>query len=332
MRAANVMREREKGQLMEGCGSALFADPDDYQTNLPPTTYLLALQPGHFQARLTWMELADLNLLHARETGPRITYVSLPPEWVFIVFPTRQSSILIYDGVPLQRGDIVFHSLGQQLHQRTIAATAWGSIALTPASLLTYGKTLAGREVVPPSFGRILRPSLADRRQLLRLHAEAVRIAETQLGHIGNVEVARALQQDLIWALMACLTTGKPRGGSAVMRRYARIMVRFQEVLIASADRPLAVSEVCGVIGVSERTLKICCLEMLGVDPTRYLHLRYLQRVRLALLRAEAATKDEAEVTKRYGFRDRDQFVTAYRDAFGEFPHVNTRHAVNRRI
>jgi hypothetical protein len=195
---------------MGGSGSALFADADDYQANLPTTTHLLALQPGQFQARLTWMELADLNLLHAREAGPRIAYVSLSPERVFITFPTQRSRTLTYDGTPLQMGDIVVHSLGQQMHQRTIGDTAWGSIALTPASLLAYGKTLVGHEVVPPPSCRILRPSVADRRQLLRLHGEAVRIAETQLGHIGNVEVARALQQDLIWALMACLTTGKP--------------------------------------------------------------------------------------------------------------------------
>jgi hypothetical protein len=42
------------------------------------------------------------------------------------------------------------------------------------------------------------------------------------------------------------------------------------------------------------------------MDPIRYLHLRYLQRVRRALLR-----KDEAEVTKRYGFGDRDQSAAA---------------------
>jgi AraC-like DNA-binding protein len=317
---------------MGGSGSALFAGSDDYQANLPPTTHLLALQPGQFQARLTWMELADLNLLHARETGPRIAYVSLSSERVVITFPTQRNPTLTYDRAPLQIGDIVFHSLGQQLHQRTIGATAWGSIALTPGSLLAYSKTLLGRGVVPPPFGRILRPSAADRRQLLRLHGEAVRIAETQLGHIGNVEVARALQQDLIWALMACLTTGKPRDGSAARRRYARLMVRFEEALIASADRPLPVPEICGVIGVRERTLRDCCLETLGMDPAQYLHLRYLQRVRRSLLRAEAATQDEAEVTKRYGFGGRDQFVAAYRDAFGEFPHLNPRPAVSRRI
>jgi hypothetical protein len=86
---------------MGGSGSALFTDPDDYQANLPPTTHLLALQPGHFQARLIWMELADLNLLHARETGPRIAYVSLSSKWVFVAFPTQRSPTLVYEGYPV---------------------------------------------------------------------------------------------------------------------------------------------------------------------------------------------------------------------------------------
>jgi AraC-like DNA-binding protein len=101
---------------------------------------------------------------------------------------------------------------------------------------------------------------------------------------------------------------------------------------MASADRPLSVSEFCSVIGVSERTLKLCCMEMLGMDPGRYLQLSYLQRVRRALLRPGAASKDEAEVTQRYGFGDRDQLVTAYRDALGELPYPASRPTVNRRI
>ena len=35
--------------------------------------------------------------------------------------------------------------------------------------------------------------------------SQAARIAETQLDHIRHPEVARALEQDLIWALVNCL-------------------------------------------------------------------------------------------------------------------------------
>lgn len=272
---------------MGGSGSALFTYADDYQASLPATTRLLVTQDGNFRAQLTWMELADLHLLRARETTPRLAYTSLPPKWVFIVFPTHRTSALICDGVQLRTGDIIFHSRGERLHQRTTGATDWGSIALTPAALRTYGRTLAGRDVVPPACCQILRPLAADWRRLLRLHAEAIRIAETKLSHLGHPEVARALEQDLIWALVTCLTTAEPRGYSAVARRHARILVRFEEALMARADQTLRVPEICEVIGVSERTLKASCSQLLGMAPAQYLRLRRFRQMSAALARAD---------------------------------------------
>lgn len=166
---------------MKGSGSALFTDPDDYRANLPGMVDLVVPRVRDFSARLTWLELTDLHLLHTRESAPRVAYVSLPTEFVFIAFPTHRSSALICGGIQLELGDIVVHSLGQRLHQRTTAATAWGLIALTPASLQAYGRTLTGINVSLPPFGQILRSRPSDARCLLRLHAEAIRIAETKL-------------------------------------------------------------------------------------------------------------------------------------------------------
>ena len=54
-----------------------------------------------------------------------------------------------------------------------------------------------------PPVGEIIRPSRGDRQHLLRLHAQAGRIAETDLNRIVNPAVIRALEQDLIWALIS---------------------------------------------------------------------------------------------------------------------------------
>jgi AraC-like DNA-binding protein len=316
---------------MEGSGSALFTDANACQANMPAATRLLVTRAGKFSARLTWVELTELRLMHARETLPRITYGALPPEWVFIGFPTHRTSSLICGGAQLQMGDIIFQGVGERMHQRTAAATTWGSIALTPVALRAYGKTLAGRDIAPPSFGEILRPPALDRRQLLRLHAEAIRIAETKLSHIGCSEVARAVDQDLIWALIACLTTAERRGDSAIRCHQASVMVQFEEALMARPGRPLHVSEIRDAIGVSERMLEICCFEVLGMEPAQYLHLCILDGARRALVRANSTAESDAEVTKRYGFTDLDHFLTEFRSAFGELPHINPRHAAHYR-
>ncbi len=266
---------------MGGSGSALFSDADEYEANLPGKTRLVVEGGSEFRARLTWMELTDLHLIHARETVPRIAYVSLPNQWVFMVFPTHRTSALVCDGVHLVMGDIICLGPGGRFHQRIDSATAWGSIALTPASLRMYGKILAGRDVVAPC-GQILRPLPADWSQLRRLYAEAIRIAERGLGYIGHPEVARAVAQDLIWALVSCLTAAEPRAYCAATRRHVRLLAQFEDALIACPGGPLHVSQVCEVIGVSERTLRTCCFQFLGMGPGQYLRLRRFKRMSVA--------------------------------------------------
>jgi hypothetical protein len=82
---------------------------------------------------------------------------------------------------------------------------------LKRSTLMAHGRVLTGHELAIPSSGRALYPAPADRRELLRLHAQAARIAETQLDHIRHPEVARALEQDLIWALVNCLAADDSR-------------------------------------------------------------------------------------------------------------------------
>src|SRR5208282_4059956 len=107
--------------------------------------------------------------------------------------------------------------------------------------------------------------------------------------------------------------------------RHAAVMNRFEETLAAHPDRPLHVPELCMAIGVSERTLRLCCAEFLGMSPARYLRLRHLKLVRRALLKPESATTNVAAVAKRYGFTELGRFASVYRAVYGEAPSATLR-------
>ena len=289
---------------MPASGSSIFTDADSYQASLQDMLHLLVLRPSEFHARLTWVELPALRLVQAQETSARTAYVVLSPDRVFVSFVTRKDSLLICDGTKLQFGDLVFHGLGERLHQRTTAASQWGLISMTPATMMAFGTTIADHSLRPPAAARIHRPLPADRRRLLLLHARAGRIAETNLDRIRHREVARALEQDLILAVITCLATGAVQEDRPIRHQHGGILVRFEEALTAYPDRRLTLPEICGAIGVSQHMLRTCCLELLGMDPARYLHLRNLERIRLALLRTDTIPEGTTEVTKRYGFAD----------------------------
>jgi AraC-like DNA-binding protein len=312
---------------MPGSGTGTFIDPDDYQASLRQARIeLVVTSRGSFNARLTWVTFHHLQLLHSEEDLPRIAYVSLAPELVFVGFATRPDPPMLWGGVELQTGDLLFHSRAERFHQRTTGACGWSLLGLAPEHLEAYGGAVNGKPLSLPAAMRILHPTARDAARLRRLHAQACRLAETRAKVLAHPEVARAIEQGLIHALVTCLAA-KTRDDGAARRHHARIMVRFEEVLADHSNRPLPMSELCALIGVNDRTLRSCCAEFLGISPSRYVLLRRLQAVRIALRNADPATASVAEIASGCGFTELGRFAGAYRTAFSESPSTTLRRA-----
>ena len=122
---------------------------------------------------------------------------------------------------------------------------------------------------------------------------------------------------------MACLGPRALLHARPIRARRAAVMNRFEEMLAAHPDRPLHMPELCAAIGVSERTLRHCCVDFLGMSPGRYLRLRQLRLARAALRRTDCATV--AEVARRYGFGELGRFASLYRAVYGEAPSATLR-------
>jgi AraC-like DNA-binding protein len=307
---------------MPGSGTRSFIDPEDYQAGLRQSRVgLIVTCPRAFKARLTWAELGHLYLLRCQEDQPRIAYVSLPQSLVVVSFQTDPGLPSVWGGTELQPGDIIFHSRGERQHQRTTGPCCWNLIALAPEDLEAYGRTLFVQELVAPDAGTVLRPSPSHSAGLRRLHAAACRLAETRAQTLSHHEAARSLEQDLILALVACLTTAAAYDHGAAMRHRGAIMVRFEEVLVQHLRQPLNLPELCELIGVTDRTLRSCCAEFLGVSPSRYVLLRRLKEVWIALRDADPTTASVAEIARDCGFVEfGNSFVAIYLTVFGETP------------
>ncbi|HXQ05602.1 MAG TPA: helix-turn-helix domain-containing protein [Bradyrhizobium sp.] len=310
-------------------GTATFDNPDDYQAGIGDASVnLIVTGGGDFNARLTRLNLHRLHVLRASENLPRIAFFSLLPAQVFVSFPTSAGPPLTYGGLGLQFGDVVFHSRGERTHQRTNGESQWGLVSLPPEQLAACGKALTGLKITSPPVGRVLRPSRSAASGLLRLHSRACRLAEKRHELIANPEVARALEQELLHALVNCLTADDAHGNLKTSRHHADIMVRFEDVLAAHRGPRLNMPALCSAVGVPERTLRVCCTEFLGMSPTRYLLLRRLNMARSALRRANPATASVAEIARIYQFQEPGRFAVTYRTIFGEMPSSTLRRSL----
>src|SRR5262249_9371054 len=103
---------------------------------------------------------------------------------------------------------------------------------------------------------------------------------------------------------------GESRDNGPVQGQHAIVMRRFRRVVEENPGEPLYIPHICKAIAVSERTLRICCQEHLGMGPKRYLLLRRMHLARETLRRSAAGTTSVTDTATRYGFWQLGRFVS----------------------
>ncbi len=319
---------------MPGSGTRTFLEPDHYEASLRQAQIeiLIALSPK-FKARLTWAELHDLQVLRCAEDFPRIAYVCLAPQLSFVTFSAHSGPLPVWGGTELRPGEIVLPRprradapvdawlLRVERDSIELAAASNNMVGLFPESPFVCHRR--EKSCIPPR---------AIWRACRRLQAQVCRLAETKPRLLAHTEVARAIEQDLIQTLVACLTRASMRVDAPTKRRHVRIMIRFEEVLAEHLGEPLRMTQLCELTGVTERTLRSCCAQFLGMSPIRYVLLRRLSRARVALRYADPDGANVLELVRGFGFAELGRFEAAYRAAFSETPLTTLQRAPGARF
>lgn len=304
-----------------------FADPDDYQSRIRASrAEILTSGTGRFEAGLTCIDFDRLWMQCGHDSLPRIARTALDERRAAVFFLARpQPHATLFNGHALRSGEMALFGRGTTNILRTEGANRWSSMSLDHESLALAGEALAGRPLECPSDTRMTEPPGALMARLSLLHAQAVEAARTMPDLLAIPTVARALEQELVHLLVSCLAHDRPVQHRAASRQHARMIVRFQEFLETRRGEPVHLAEICAAIGASERALRACCQEVLGVGPVRYLWLRRMHLVRLALLRADPVTATVTELATAQGFWELGRFAVEYRALFGESPSASLR-------
>jgi len=231
------------------------------------------------------------------------------------------------NGIETSQNQIAKFGLDRDWYLRSSGRCKWGTMSLTREHLAAAGETMIGRQLVSRNFTGNLTPPVIALARLRKLHEAAGHLAKTTPNILANPEVARAIEQALVEAMVFCLADSYSENVRKVQRRRASVMRRLEEALAANPEQPLYMAELCAQIDVSYWTLRDCCLEYLGVSPKRYLWLRRMHLARRALRNADAERTTVTEIASNYGFWEFGRFSVAYRSLFGESPSTALRRA-----
>jgi AraC-like DNA-binding protein len=298
-----------------------FSDPDDYAHSVRATSVRLTVaERGNFAARLTRIDLGDLWMQRFSSNLAWVAHASNMRNRAVFFFRTGPGPS-IYRG----KREVLAHELtrledGETSFLRTAGSASFASMSLPISSAETLSAALSG--TAPPKSSETVEPDPAALGRLLKLHAAAGHLARDAPEILANPNAALGLGQELLQALAGCLVAGSRPEDDASSRRHALIMRRFHEKIAQHGDRAIYIPELCLEIGVSERTLRACCVEHLGMGPNRYLWYRRMQLAHRALRKASPKETSVTAVATDLGFWELGRFAVSYRALYGETPSV----------
>ena len=209
----------------------------------------------------------------------------------------------------MQPTNIVRYSEGQNYYRRSSGFAAYGSMSLRLAEIAAFGEALAAVDLTPPRDAILITPLPAAMARIQRLHAATGDLADNAPEIIANPDAARGLEEALIEAMMGCLACRENRESTVAQGQHAIVMRRFRRVIEENPEQSLYIPEICKAIRVSDRTLRLCCQEHLGMGPKRYLLLRRMHLAQRALRAAVPEATSVTDIATRYGFWQLGRFA-----------------------
>jgi AraC-like DNA-binding protein len=301
-----------------------FNDPLAYQGAIRggQLEVLLATR-GDFRAKLQQIDCNRLWMQHGCENLAGVKHAAFNLDRAVVLFladPLQPCPRVC--GVELSAQALTYSGLGSAYHLRTNGPFRWAAMSLPADDFAARSVALTGREMRAGPATRTLHPDPQHMARLARLHRATRQLAQTAPDVFLRPEVCNALEHELVHAMVTCLADDdelEPRSG---WRHHSLIIRKFEEFLAENCDRPLHLAEICAAVRASERVLRICCEEHLGMGPIRYLWLRRMHLARRALISADPAKTTVTEVATHFGFWELGRFATSYRALFGQSPSV----------
>lgn len=314
--------------------TSAFTEPDEFQAAMHGLGSLgqYGTAPGDFRAKLTQVSLYRLRLAVVEESLPRIGFLAVPESEVMISFPSGSRPAPIWAGIRPRAGELVAIGPGHRVHVRTEGPSRWGAIWFPTRELTNYFHEMTERTLTISPFVQLWRPPAAAVRRFQHFHSAAIRSAEVRPSNIVSMEAAHGSEQQLIEAIVECLSEGLPDGQRPARRRHPAMMARFEELLRSRAPGNLRVDSFGAAIGVSDRLLRLRCKEELGMSPTMYVRLRALHMVHDVLRRRDMGAASLSSSARSHGFRQLGRFAAAYRRLFGELPSATLRRDLDRSV
>jgi AraC family transcriptional regulator, ethanolamine operon transcriptional activator len=275
------------------------------------------LSPGLFDGLVQHVQLPGLRLV--REDSSRALHQrgDLGSDAYGLALPLALPAPAIFNGQRVGRDDLMV-GRGDALDLITPEQFSLIAVVVDAALLHPLWQRLYGTR--PSAWieqQRVLPSRTASAAAVRRLHLQALRQLCADEAPIADVTSLLQLRDALLIEWIEALPERVDASEPPTLVARKQLVQQACALMLAQADEPLSMLQVCRHVGASRRKLNYCFQDVLGTSPLKYLRALRLNGVRRDL-RGGAVSVQQAAA--RWGFWHLSEFAAAYRRQFGELP------------
>lgn len=282
------------------------------------------LSPGQFKGRIHQVQLPELTLLR-EDTDLALRQRGRLDDNVYGFAMALQDSPDLFFNAQRVPPHAIMCGKGDEVDLRTpphftLLALVVDRRLLNPLWERMYHKPLAHwleKKLVLPT-------TEVKARNLRQLQLTVLEQASTLAQRAHPTQALRQLRDDILMEWLEALPPQVDTSELPNLERRKKLVNSACELMLAHADEPLSILQVCSRLGTSRRKLNYGFQDVLGTTPVKYLRALRLNHVRRALRQATPGTTVQ-DVAWQWGFWHMGQFAQDYKKLFDELPSASLR-------
>jgi len=275
------------------------------------------LSPGRFDGQVLHVQIPGLRLVREDNQCAVHQRGDLGQGAYGLALPLSMSGPAIFNGQRVGHDELMV-GRGDELdlvtpEQFSLIAVVVDAGLLHPLWERMYGKRPSAwieQQLVLPARA-------AAAAAVRRLHLQALQELCAADSPISDETALLQLRDALLIEWIEALPERVDASELPTVAARKRLVQQACALMLAQADEPLSMLQVCRQVGASRRKLNYCFRDVLGTSPLKYLRALRLNGVRREL-RGGAASVQHAAA--HWGFWHLGEFAADYRRQFGELP------------
>lgn len=279
------------------------------------------ISPGAFYGTLFHAQVGGVSVFRGCWDGA-INYRGVAPKGtVALAITLKQRDEGRWLGQRLDRDEIIVTGCGEEGEYRS--PSVWDTVVCTiPKVELAQQIVNITRDdpekIIARGIARLTPQAASQLRQATLKYLLAIK----RFGAGPQVQSMLVEQTNALVEMFSLALVGsqRPRGTLVALNRRLKIIREAEEYVKQLGSEPLRISQLCGKLNVSERSLQYAFQGAVDTSPLSYLKNLRLNQVRSALRNAEPDELRVMVAAQSQGFRHLGNFCLDYKQLFGETP------------